>query len=172
MRPFLIPILFVSFFAKLVSAAEYGYLIVSDSQDSEILKLEKGEYIQVLSYHSNNANGIGQLMYRNDSDSNWITIASGSADSFDADGLIRHFKAGQYQLQYRSTNSGHRAEMSYKIVRKDEYIYKNSNVARLGTSVGDKTISVLTSNDLINWVLSASFQINNTFQYVRVRIEE
>ena len=168
---FFYSIYFICLIAKVGFAAEYGFLTVTDSQNSAVISIQKGDYLQILSYHSNNANGISELRYRESPDSNWNT-APWNHDFPDADGLIRYFKAGQYQLQYTSTYSGHRAEMSYKIVRKDEYIYKNSNVARLGTSVGDKMISVRTSNDLINWVLSASFQIDHTFQFIRIRIEE
>ena len=172
MRPLYYIFLYICLLGKVCSAAEYGYLIVTDSEDSNIINLEKGDYLQILSSHNNDANGMTDLRWREDTNSIWGTNPLQNLDSYDADRLVRHFKAGQYQLQYTYANSGHRAEMSYKIVRKNEYIYENSNVAHFGTSVGDKTISVRTSNDLTDWTLSSSFKIDNTYQFIRVRTQE
>lgn len=157
-------------FTLTLKGEEYGVLTASDESNSEILTISKGDYIQTLSYHSkDNANGVARIKYRIDSNSSWILYPD---ETRDFDGLQRYFLEGDYQLQYNSIYSGHFSEMSYKIVRGNEFNYTNSNIINVGAGNGDKTLVIETSNDLSNWNQIFSSAVNQDYQLFRIRLAE
>ena len=158
-------------FTLTLKAEEYGVLTVSYESNSEILTISKGDYIQTLSSHTkDSANGVAEFKYRADSNSSWITYPLFVTPDFE--GLKRYFLEGQYQLQYSSRYSGHFAEMSYKIVRANEFTYTNSNIINVGAGNGDKTLVIETSNDLSNWNQIFSSAVNQDYQLFRIRLAE
>ena len=161
-----------------LSAVEYGYITNAPGQGlTDRVILNSGDILDILGFnnndHSNRYLVVGTLDADIDNmhDESKLLVNTSFAMVKQSD-----LKAitGPAKVRVRSSSSGVRVTMFYKITRASEMQYQNGNIVSVPSDVqgaGTHNIVVETSSDLINWTPVHSSAISGGSEaFVRTRI--
>lgn len=161
-----------------LSAVEYGFITNATGEGlTDRVVLNSGDVLDILGFNIYDGNYRSLIVGTLDADidtfqnENQILVNEGFSNVIQSE--LKSI-AGPVKVRVRSTSTGRRATMFYKITRATEMQYQNGNIVSVPSDVqgaGTHNIVVETSSDLINWTPVHSSAISGGSEaFIRTRI--